>query len=49
MNSSLLSERGDYDVSRDGQRFLVIRRAPDDAADGAVVITNWTALLKGER
>ncbi len=38
-----------YDVSPDGQRFLVIRRAPDTEADGAVVVTNWTAVLKKER
>jgi eukaryotic-like serine/threonine-protein kinase len=34
-----------YDVSPDGQRFLVIRRAPDTEADSAVVVTNWTAAL----
>ena len=34
-----------YDVSPDGQRFLVIRRAPDADFDGAVVVTNWTAAL----
>jgi Tol biopolymer transport system component len=34
-----------YDVSPDGQRFLLIRRAPDTEADGAVVVTNWTAVL----
>jgi Tol biopolymer transport system component len=37
--------RHPYDVSPDGQRFLVIRRAPDAEADGAVVVTNWTAAL----
>jgi Tol biopolymer transport system component/predicted Ser/Thr protein kinase len=37
--------RHPYDVSPDGQRFLVIRRAPDTEADGAVVVTNWTAML----
>ncbi len=37
--------RHPYDVSPDGQRFLVIRRAPDAEADGAVVVTNWTAPL----
>jgi hypothetical protein len=37
--------RHPYDVSPDGQRFLVIRRAPDTEADGAVVVTNWTAVL----
>jgi Tol biopolymer transport system component len=37
--------RHPYDVSPDGQRFLVIRRAPEEEADGAVVVTNWTAVL----
>jgi eukaryotic-like serine/threonine-protein kinase len=37
--------RHPYDVSPDGQKFLVIRRAPDTQADGAVVVTNWTAVL----
>jgi Tol biopolymer transport system component/predicted Ser/Thr protein kinase len=37
--------RHPYDVSPDGQKFLVIRRAPDSEADGAVVVTNWTAVL----
>jgi serine/threonine-protein kinase len=41
--------RHPYDVSPDGQRFLVIRRAPDSEADGAVVVTNWTALLRSTR
>jgi len=38
--------RHPYDASPDGQRFLVIRRVPDAEADGAVVVTNWTAVLK---
>jgi hypothetical protein len=38
--------RHPYDVSSDGQRFLVIRREPDSEADGAVVVTNWTEALK---
>jgi Tol biopolymer transport system component/predicted Ser/Thr protein kinase len=37
--------RHPFDVSPDGQRFLVIRRAPDTEADSAVVVTNWTAML----
>jgi hypothetical protein len=37
--------RHPYDVSPDGQRFLLIRRAPGTEADGAVVVTNWTAML----
>jgi Tol biopolymer transport system component len=41
--------RHPYDVSPDGQRFLVIRRTPDSEADGAVVVTNWTALLRNTR
>jgi len=41
--------RHPYDVSLDGQRFLVIRRAPDSEPDGAVIVTNWTAGLKGEK
>ena len=41
--------RHPYDVSPDGQRFLVIRRTPDSGADGAVVITNWTAVLGKNR
>ena len=41
--------RHPYDVSPDGQRFLVIRRAPDAEPDSAVVVTNWTAALKAGR
>jgi dipeptidyl aminopeptidase/acylaminoacyl peptidase len=41
--------RHPYDVSPDGQRFLVIRRAPDAEGDGAVVVTNWTAVLRTVR
>ncbi len=41
--------RHTYDVSPDGQRFLVIRRAPDAEADSAVVVTNWTAVLPRAR
>ena len=41
--------RHTYDVSPDGQRFLVIRRAPDTEADSAVVVTNWTAVLPRAR
>jgi Tol biopolymer transport system component len=39
--------RRSYDASPDGQRFLVIRRAPDEEPDAAVVITNWRAALTG--
>jgi eukaryotic-like serine/threonine-protein kinase len=38
-----------YDVSPDGQRFLVIRRAPGVEPDGVVVVTNWTAALPTAR
>jgi len=36
-----------YDVSPDGQRFLVIRGSPGAEPDGAVVVTDWTSVLKG--
>jgi Tol biopolymer transport system component len=35
-----------YDVAPDGQRFLVIRRAPGVEPDGVVVVTNWVATLR---
>ena len=38
-----------YDVSPDGQKFLVIRRAPGVEPDGVVVVTNWTAALGAGR
>ncbi len=38
-----------YDATPDGQRFLVIRRAPGVEPDGVVVVTNWTAGLKDAR
>ena len=41
--------RHPYDVSPDGQRFLVIRPSPDSGPAGAIVITNWMALLKASR
>jgi Tol biopolymer transport system component len=41
--------RHPYDVSPDGQRFLVIRRTPEAEADGAVVVMNWTAALSRPR
>ena len=43
------SKHHPYDVSPDGQRFLVIRRAPGAEANGAVVVTNWTAALRRTR
>ena len=36
-----------YGVTPDGERFLVIRRAPGVEADGVVVVTNWTAAARG--
>ncbi len=41
--------RHPFDVSPDGKRFLVIRRAPGSEPDGAVVVTNWAATLKEAR
>ena len=41
--------RHPYDVSPDGQRILVVRRAPDSEPAGAIVVTNWTSLLKRDR
>jgi eukaryotic-like serine/threonine-protein kinase len=36
-----------FDVTPDGERFLVIRRAPGVEPDGIVVVDNWTATLRG--
>ena len=41
--------RHPYDVSPDGQRFLVIRQAPYAEPDAAVLVTNWTSLLRAAR
>jgi hypothetical protein len=49
VSGEIAFHRHPYDVSPDGQRFLVIRRAPDTETDGAVVVTNWTAVLKRAR
>jgi Tol biopolymer transport system component len=49
VGGELQFHRHPYDVSPDGQRFLVIRRAPDTEADSAVVVTNWTAVLRRAR
>ena len=35
-----------YSVTRDGQRFLVNARTEESSASPAVVVQNWTALLK---
>jgi len=39
--------RRSYDVSPDGQRFLIIRRAADAEPDVAVVVTNWRGAMTG--
>jgi dipeptidyl aminopeptidase/acylaminoacyl peptidase len=44
-----LAHRHLFDASPDGQRFLVIRQAPDAEPDTAIVVTNWTTLLTGAR
>ena len=49
MSGELPWQHHPYDVSPDGQRFLVIRRAPDTEADSAVVVTNWTSSLGKSR
>jgi len=41
--------RHPYDVSVDGERFLLIRRARDSEPDGVAVIDNWTAGLVNRR
>jgi Tol biopolymer transport system component len=38
-----------YDVAPDGERFVVIRRAPDVEPDDAVFVVNWTRALLGAR
>jgi hypothetical protein len=35
-----------YDVTRDGQRFVVLQLLPQSAAPPLTVILNWPALLK---
>ena len=35
-----------YDVSTDGQKFLVIRPLEDDSTRPLTVVQNWTELLK---
>lgn len=44
IGATVLNERS-YDVSADGQRFLMIKDAPDEAA-GFVVVQNWDQELK---
>jgi eukaryotic-like serine/threonine-protein kinase len=36
----------DYDVTADGERFLVIENLPAPDADAIVVTTNWSSLLR---
>ena len=40
--------RRPFDVAPDGERFLVVRRAPDDVPEDAAVVLNWTAVLAGK-
>jgi eukaryotic-like serine/threonine-protein kinase len=46
LGGEIQSARHPYDVAPDGQRFLVIRRAPGSEPDSAVVVTDWTAVLR---
>ncbi|HUK12907.1 MAG TPA: protein kinase [Thermoanaerobaculaceae bacterium] len=41
--------RHPYDVSPDGERFLVVRPAPGSEPDRAIVVTNWAEELKTAR
>ena len=41
LSGEIVWHRVPYAPSADGQRFLVIRRAPGVEADGVVVVTNW--------
>jgi eukaryotic-like serine/threonine-protein kinase len=49
MSGEVQFHRHPYDVSPDGQRVLVIRSASGVEADGAVVVSNWTAMLGRDR
>ena len=46
LSGEIQFHRHPYDVSPDGQRFLVNRRPSGTMPDSAVVVTNWTALLR---
>jgi hypothetical protein len=46
LSDAQLPFRRKYDVSPDGERFVVIRRAPDSDPDMVVVTLNWTGLLR---
>ena len=48
-SGELMWHRHPYDVTPDGQRFLVIRPALDAGPPAAVLATNWTAAMKGAR
>ena len=37
-----------YDAAPDGERFLIIRRAPGAEPEDAIVVLNWTAALAGK-
>jgi len=43
---STINPRSAYDVSPDGQRFLVNTLAEEDAAAPITLVVNWPALLK---
>jgi hypothetical protein len=43
--SGIETSRRPYDITPDGERFLVIRRATDAPSDDAVVALNWQAVL----
>ena len=40
--------RQQYDVSPDGQRFVMIREAAGKSANGAIYVENWIAELKAK-
>jgi hypothetical protein len=46
LSDAQLPFRRKYDVSPDGERFVVIRRVADADPDAVVVALNWTAILK---
>jgi Tol biopolymer transport system component len=46
LSGEIMFHRHPYDVAPDGRRFLVVRRTPESEADGAVVVTGWTAVLR---
>jgi hypothetical protein len=38
--------RAQYDVSRDGRRFLINNTVGDPSPSPITIVTNWTSLLK---